>query len=151
MSTPFSEPIHGYPRAQVEEFLSAAAAERVRLESEIADANARIARARAAVGTHRVMVAMLLETQRELSETRRRAEQEAERILADAEIEARAIERGVPSIDLSEPPAPVSATIPPTATPSVPLAGHVRNDDDNYFEFLRGALADDQPLGPRPE
>ena len=146
MSMSFSEPIHGYPRGDVEEFLSAAAAERVRLEAEIAEAHARIAQARSAVGTHRVMVTMLLDAQRELSEIRRRAEAEAERMIAEAEIEAQAIERGRWSaFDV-----PTSVSMP--SEPTIDLVGHAdAQGSDQFFDYLRGALADDQPLGPRAD
>jgi ABC-type transporter Mla subunit MlaD len=144
MNTPLPQPIHGYPRADVDEFLRAAAAERVRLEAEIADANARIAHARSAVGTHRVMVAMLLEAQRQLSELRRDAEIQAERIIAEAEIEAQAIERGVRGS---------AASRPTFAEPSIDLTRpDLRTEDPaEFFDFLRGALADDRPLGPRAD
>jgi hypothetical protein len=147
MNPHLPQPIHGYPRADVDEFLRSAAAERIRLEAEIADANARIAHARSAVGTHRVMVAMLLETQRQLSEMRRDAEVQAERIIAEAEIEAQAIERGPGS------PNGGSASTPGFAEPTIDLTRSAPSSEepDEFFEFLRGALADDQPLGPRAD
>jgi len=163
----------------VEEFLAAAGAERVRLEAEIADANGRSARARAAVGSHRVMVAMLLEAQQELGEMRREAEVEAEQILADAERRAQEIERGTvaqaaPVTEMAFAATARSADGPavaPSATgrfappatfvpgehgasgPLIDLAGERTEGagDDDYFDFLRGALTDDRPLGPAPE
>jgi len=167
MNAPLPQPVHGFPRAEVDAFLAAAASERVRLEAEIADANARIARARSAVGTHRVMVAMLLEAQRELTEIRRNAEVEAERILGAAELEAQSIERGAPSVSTSatapaagsaagSAAAPTFAAAPSSPSrspePTIDLAAAANNGkDDEFFDFLRGALTDDQPLGPASE
>ncbi len=58
--------VHAYSRDAVDDFLAAAEAERVRLRGIVTDAEARSRRARAAVGMQRVMVSMLLETQREV-------------------------------------------------------------------------------------
>jgi hypothetical protein len=157
--------IHGYSRAEVDDFLQAAAAERARLEREIVDSRGRIGRARSAIGMHRVMVSMLLETQRELTELRQDAEARAEQIVTAAEHEAAAILGGTPP--------PTFATAPDTTTPRVidlgagehngapqPLGAYrSANGDaptgssgqDEYFDFLRGALADESPLGPGPE
>jgi hypothetical protein len=163
-------PIHGYSRAEVDDFLQAAAAERARLEATIADANGRASRARSALGTHRVMVAMLLETQRELGQLRTDAEQEAEAIIAAAErdvAQARAIRLDTEEIDLSAfatagenavagMSTPLSAFAPPEGTSadgsfaSAPVNGAGDGSGDDYFAFLRGALDDDQPLGPPP-
>ena len=85
------QPVRGYSRAEVDEFLAAVAVERSRLEAEIAEATERINRARSAIGMHRVMVAMLLETQQELSALRSEAEAQARQIVADAEREAAAL------------------------------------------------------------
>jgi hypothetical protein len=166
-----SNSVHGYPRAEVEAFLAAASAERVRLEAEIADAESRTARARSAVGSHRVMVAMLLDAQQELSEMRRGAELEAERILADAEREAQEIERAaargysvadamrevssgfeVPGAATTSVDAPVAVATAasPVAGPLIDLSA-VSDSGDGYFDFLRGALTDERPLGPGPE
>lgn len=103
---------HGYSRQAVDEFIAAAAIEAERLEVLIADAAERTRRARAAIGTHRVMVAMVVETQLRLDELRRDAELESAAILerADREAEARrvreraeldliAIERSASSLD----------------------------------------------------
>jgi hypothetical protein len=172
MSTLGPAAIQGYSRVEVDQFLAAAAVERSRLENEIADAEQRIARARSAIGMHRVMVAMLLETQRELTELRHHADREAEQILRDAEREAAEIARArrgaaVASVAPPDPAASgrvaatgdsqgqpadddaflfgASAVTPPSFVGSgpAPEAGH-----DQYFEFLRGALTDESPLGP---
>jgi ABC-type transporter Mla subunit MlaD len=165
MQPPTATPIHGYSRAEVDDFLSAAAAERARLEATIADANTRASRARSALGTHRVMVAMLLETQRELGQMRSDAEKEAEAIISAAERDvahARSIRRDTQEIDLSafaaagerasgdepSPFAPPEPTMPDEPLTSEPLNGS--GNGDEYFAFLRGALDDDQPLGPLP-
>lgn len=159
-----SKSVHGYPRAEVEDFLAAASVERVRLEAEIADADSRTARARSAVGSHRVMVAMLLEAQQELTEIRRAAELEAERILADAErraqeIEDRAPAAGAPTASPDPapvvttpltPPATVATATPPASGPLIDLSAGADGGED-YFDFLRGALTDEAPLGPAPE
>jgi cell division septum initiation protein DivIVA len=76
---------NGYPRAEVEKFLDDVARERARLEAEIEDSTRRIKRAEATVSTHRVMVTMLMQTQRELAQIRRDGEREADRILQEAE------------------------------------------------------------------
>jgi len=154
----FDQPVHGYSRSEVDEFLAAAAVERARLEATIADANARSNRARAALGMHRVMVAMLLEAQREMSQLRADAEREADRIVADADEQARAMSGFAHEstfvasmIDLAAAEAAVNrvATHAPMPEPQpAPFASNGHHDSDEYFEFLRGALADDQPLGP---
>ncbi|MCU1457413.1 MAG: hypothetical protein JWL73_1505 [Actinomycetia bacterium] len=163
---PNEQPVRGYQRAAVEEFLAAAEAERARLNALIAEANDRAARARAAVGMHHVMVSMLLETQEELARRRTEADQRAAEILAAAEAEALAIERAPAAI------APAMTVSPPTPVASAPtgvyeppaapefaamaprLQSDTRDDDgeaDRFFEFLRRALHDEEPLGPRPE
>ena len=162
-------PIHGYARSEVDDFLNAAAQERARLEATIADANTRAGRARSALGTHRVMVAMLLETQRELGQLRIDAETQAEMIIAEAEREvalARAERRDPQEIDLSsfavtQSPTMADATgagSPFFAAPASPVGeprmgtttNAAEDGNDEYFAFLRGALDDDQPLGPSP-
>jgi hypothetical protein len=167
--------VQGYSRAEVDEFLKAAAAERSRLEAEISDARARIGRARSAIGMHRVMVAMLLETQRELTELRARADDEAAAILAQAERDAAMILSGSSPVTEPTSVASVTAPAPPAdASPSldeIDLSGHLATSTsaattlaqprgeggegeagrDEYFDFLRGALADESPLGPGPE
>jgi cell division septum initiation protein DivIVA len=165
-------PTLGYDRAAVEAFLGAAAEERSKLEEQIEQSNLRLARARTALGTHRVMVAMLLQAQRECSALRRDAEREAAAIIAAAEREARGQEAGCvePSaleatadedpIDLRDPrPGPTvaaSAVVIPNSDAVDPLDRDLLtaaglNQDDEFFEYLRGALQDDEPLGPRSE
>ena len=172
--------MRGYSRAEVDTFLQAAARERARFEADIADANRRIREARTAIGVHGVMVSMVLEAQRELAGIRRAAEVEADRIVSAAEADAQHVLAGARSDGASPGPAPVvpgaSVVAPPARSappasgpePLVDLvdrpapngssdrrvhAGGARPDalDTDYFEFLRGALADDQPLGPHSE
>jgi hypothetical protein len=154
-----STAIQGYSRAEVDEFLSAATSERERLEREIADARGRIARARAALGMHRVMVAMMLETQRELGELRQNAERRAAEIVAAAERERSQI--GASTAPLASPePAPIRMIDLDAVDQSVswadvggaaPVSGNGSDSGDEYFDFLRGALADESPLGPISE
>jgi cell division septum initiation protein DivIVA len=174
LHTPTLEsPVQGYPRSAVDEFVAAAEAEAAKLEAMIADAGERTRRSRAAIGTHRVMVAMLLEAQRELDEIRALAEAEAADIIATAEREADEVlkrnghrvvdlselERGERSAPRRSAESPVKApmTEKPTVASSDPGAlgsvPHAEGPDDgaDYFDFLRGALVDDEPLGPRGE
>jgi hypothetical protein len=155
-------PVSGYSRAELDEFLAEASSERVRLEAAIAAEAERTRRARSALGTHRVMVAMLLSAQRELDDIRARAEREAALILAGPE-------RTVPVLDLTRSErsessdrsgqaaavsSPNPITEPSVVAPASPeVAAPVAPDDESndYFDFLRGALDDDAPLGPRPE
>src|SRR5262249_11128645 len=66
-STPVKPPpIKWYSRSALEESRTTAASERARFEETIADAHARLARARAAVGLHQTMMDMLLGSQREI-------------------------------------------------------------------------------------
>ncbi len=169
IAKPVSQPpVRGYQRAAVEEFLAAANAEKARLEALIADADERAARARAAVGMHHVMVAMLVETQEELARRRLEADQQAAQILAAAEAQARAIERPVAA---PEPPviavptaaeplvarprihAPGADAPPPPPAAATEVVTGVGDDEeaDRFFAFLRRALSDEEPLGPRPE
>jgi len=161
------QPTNGYPRAEVEKFLHDVARERARLEAEIEDSTRRIKRAEAAVGTHRVMVTMLMQTQRELAQIRKAGEAEADRILQEAESQARAIERGAgplataPKMNPGAPePVGIDLTDFPTAGATTGSAAWSTNGDasvtnatnsDEFFAFLRGALLDDQPLGPGAE
>ena len=80
--------IKWYSQDSVDEFLAAAAEERERLEAVIADATARAERARAALGVHRLMATMLLDTHRQLTERRREAELAAAQIIIESEREA---------------------------------------------------------------
>lgn len=172
VANPTSEqPLRGYQRAAVDEFLAAAEAERSRLESLIADANDRASRARAAVGMHHIMVTMLAETQQELAQRRSDADRRSAEIIAAAEAQARAIERPpaapvppVTSTPLESPAAAASlsaipaAYTPPAAgelasmAPRLQIDRHEEDEEaDRFFAFLRRALVDDEPLGPRPE
>jgi hypothetical protein len=134
-------PVSGYSRAELDEFLGEAASERARLEAAIVADEERARRARSALGAHRVMVAMLLSAQRELDDIRIRAEREAAAILGGAD-------RPAPMLDLTRIESPEPMGEPPCAGVStVPVDG----ESNDYFDFLRGALDDDAPLGPRPE
>jgi hypothetical protein len=174
--------VQGYSRAEVDEFLAAAAVERARLEAEIIDARSRVGRARSAIGMHRVMVAMLLETQRDLTDLRAQADAEADAILAQAERDAALILAGsgdevarvTPVAPVGLPSAPIGRAAgeihlgaadpvsliraePPVEAPAGPLAQGASAaqpqtaESDDYFDFLRGALVDESPLGPGPE
>ena len=167
--TAAAAPTLGYDRAAVDDFLGAAAAERTKLEEQIERSHLRLARARTALGTHRVMVAMLLQTQRELSALRRDAERDAAEIIAAADREARRREAAGPArtgttpdpIDLRV--GSLNATLEPTANGPAAAAAtelsaaddlllsSISGQDDEFFEYLRGALHDDEPLGPRSE
>jgi hypothetical protein len=152
-------PVQAYSRAAVDEFVASAAAERARLESAIAEQEERTRRARAALGTHRVMVAMLLDAQRELEEIRTHAEAEAaaivlrhgERTMTPAPAVAQTLAASGPAGEMIDLTRTAGDTGPPPA-PVVPVA-HPEPEagGTEYFEFLRGALVDDAPLGPRPD
>ena len=164
----------------VDEFLSAADAERRRLQQVIADSTSREREARAAMSAHQVMLTMLLDTYHDLDERRRQAERDAAAVLEEADRDAREIlieargSAGLPAragspiagpfdtgreqtsvIDLSEP-KPFDRVSPAVAGSPVFAAaaranGHDEHASSGYFDFLRGALEDDQPLGPSPE
>ena len=94
------------------------------------------------------MVAMLLQAQREIDDIRARAEAEAAVILASSSTPP------APVLDITklEQSAPATSTRPlATAVPSARAAQNGHDDTSEYFDFLRGALVDDAPLGPRPE
>lgn len=173
--------MNAYAREAIDDFLAAAESERVQLQAQIADAEARTRRARAAVGMHRVMVGMLLETQQELGALRVRAEVDAAEILGQAEEEAQQILRraredaGVAvDTDSASPVVPSEPSAPDAFARTLDLASYERDDapplaatssfaslspamtsdsrdDDHFFAYLRGALADEAPLGPRFE
>jgi cell division septum initiation protein DivIVA len=150
--------IQGYSRAEVDDFLSAASVERARLEAEIASANERINRARAAIGIHRVMFTMLLDVQREINDLRRGADEAAASIVQDAEREASAARAWTPES------APLESLVQSGST-ELDLTLHAArfdlhgptgmrdqiSDDDKYFDFLRGALIEEEPLGGEHE
>jgi len=133
-----------YSRAAFDEFNVAADAERARLEALIADASARLARADAAVGLNRTMAEMIVDSQRELQEIRRRAERTAAEILA------------------GDAPAPAPAPVPPPApVAEAPVAERLtavfvdpdesleplRPADDDYFARLKDTLGSRDGLG----
>jgi hypothetical protein len=164
---PAHDGLQGYSRAEVDDFLSAVASERTRLEAAIADANRRIAGARSSISMHRVMVAMLLDAQREFLDVRNRAQSEADEIVAAAELEARATieaarapgmvdERAGDAADDAPPPAIdlISGSEPtpgPTSFHNGSPPSSAPDDAAGFFDYLRGALVDDQPLGPVDE
>jgi cell division septum initiation protein DivIVA len=149
-TTPLDVPVHGYSRAELDAFLASVAVERERLEAAIAADEERTRTARAALGTHRIMVSMLLEAQREIDDIRARAEAEAALILASHRrvkplLDLTRLERDP---DIAPPPATDGSALAAThdAAPTSSPDGTVE-----YFDFLRGALDDDAPLGPGPE
>jgi hypothetical protein len=141
-------PQHGYSRSDVDAFVVAAAAERERLEVAHAAEQARARQARVSLGTHRVMVAMLLDAHREIDEIRGRAEVKAAELLAAGVDDAPGTHDAL-LIDLTVRPGTAGTPrcddgLHPAATNGSALG------TSDYYEFLRGALADDEPLGPRP-
>jgi len=140
--------IRWYSRSALDEYLVGAEAERIRLEAAIAEANERFARASAALGLHQTMMEMLLESQRDVREIRRRADAESARTIADAE-------RAAEQILGRDGPARVEPA-PTVPEPGLPPAPSLRFDaraaeaDDAFFTYLRGALDGDEPLGPQP-
>jgi hypothetical protein len=170
------EPMYAYPRATVDEFIRASELEKQRLAAAIEDDEHRARRARAAIGMHHMMVSMLIETQRELEELRREAERIASDIIAAAS-DGRALGRDMsgaggrgttaagrgggvpPSIDLLAESrldaatgllAPPDEPGPAASASAVPLVDDEADAESNeYFAFLREALTDDEPLGPR--
>jgi hypothetical protein len=169
-----ADPGSGYSRAAVDDFLAAAAVERGRLEALIEEAEDREQQARAAIdshlGLHKVMIETLLETQRELGERRREAEVTAAGIIEAAEREARALmaaNRGGVAVENDDPRRPTSIDLAAEernpfgpmpdqfvgGAPSWSLSSEretqARKESDEFFDYLRGALIDDKPLGPR--
>jgi hypothetical protein len=65
--------VQGYPSDALTEFVRAAEQRAAALRADIDDLRARQTRARAALGTHRQMHAMLTEAQREIARRRREA------------------------------------------------------------------------------
>ena len=135
----------------------------------------------AAISAHQVMLTMLLDTYHDLDERRRQAERDAAAVLEEADrARAGDPDRGgadrpgfplragspiagpfdtgreqTSVIDLSEP-EPFDRVSPAVAGSPVFAAaaranGHDEHASSGYFDFLRGALEDDQPLGPSPE
>jgi hypothetical protein len=128
-----------YPRAAVDEFVAAAAAEERCLVEAIADARARQRRARVAAeesqATARLLHSTLHDLRHELDERRRRAEFEAEsiveaarvtaaEILARVRAEARAVVAHLPEPAAIEP-SPARPTAPTPAPPGPTVAGPV--------------------------
>lgn len=135
-----AEPVTGaatgqwYARSAVDEFLDAAAQERTRLEAVIADANRRADQARAAMGLHHMMAAMLLETHRTLTERRHAAEAEAAQIILASEREAQALVDQAQAERPSSPSAEVidlTGTVPTPGAPAAPPASAQENGQEN--------------------
>jgi len=153
-STPVKPtPIKWYSRSALDEFRTTAASERARFEETIADAHARLARARAAVGLHQTMMDMLLGSQREIREIRRAAEVEAAAIIQRGEDEADAILRTAGSAQArgesgDDSPAH-AATADNRLTPLVEPQGNGHSDaqDDDFFTYLKGTLGKDDRFG----
>ena len=157
--------VQGYPRAAIDDFLAAAARERRRLRDELAAASARVERANLALGMHRTMIAMLIDTGRDLQDLRHRTEVMAAQQFSPDTVSAAtgvapsvpstvSVPFGVPESIAPESMAPESissAPSPLSRRPRLPRRNRFREDDEEYFGFLRGALSDDEPLGPRPE
>jgi hypothetical protein len=169
------QPMYAYPRATVDEFVRASEVEKQRLRTSIEEDEHRARRARAAIGMHHMMVSMLIETQRDLEELRRDAERVAAQIIATASEGTRspwpapsggsAPSPGMPdgrgspmSIDLvaegnlDERREPVRSPFDVAPDGLAPNGHHTDDSDDasnEYFAFLREALDDDEPLGPR--
>lgn len=163
---PAQSPVRWYSRAALDRFLDEAATERARLNETIADANARLVRANAAIGLHQMMMEMLLETQRDVRDIRRRAEASAAEIMAAGDRDVADVfgpagpagsnsgsssAHAVPSGNgASAPePAPRAAMFEDLEPAPEPPVGSGR-DDQKFFDYLRSALSDDEPLGPRP-
>lgn len=148
--------IRWYSRAALDEFLAAADKEQTRLESTIADAQMRLARANSAVGLHQTMVEMILEAQREVAEIRRAAEVKSAEIITAGELEAQAVLRG--ATEASPRPTPPSAEVavdgPVPVDGNHPVAADVTtqaaaaDDDEAFFSYLKHELDKDEPLGP---
>ena len=83
--------VHGYLQETVTQFLQDAAAAQASLEARIQAAQERQGRARATLGTHRVMSAMLLEAEREISTRRRQVQRRVDGILLEAERQAQSV------------------------------------------------------------
>ena len=164
MSSAAQRPEQGYARELVEDFRVAARAERAKLQAKIAYEESRARRARATVGVYRVMVGMLLETQRELAELRGAAETTAAETGRAAEEKAQVLLHAAHEGSHADFDQRGDQRWAPTGSDSVlDLAGLERDEqksaqpteaappDDQFFAYLRGALADEQPLGPRSE
>jgi len=82
--------VQGYARAAVEDFLEAADRERAQLRRSIDGASDRIARANKALGMHRVMLTMLIDTGREIADVRAAADSRAAEIVLAAQAPAQA-------------------------------------------------------------
>lgn len=151
-------PIRWYSRPALDQYLTDARAERAGLQETIADASERLARANSAIGLHQTMMEMLLESQRDVREIRRAAEAESAQVIAEAERVAEQILRRVATqgngnhsqsgSGVIDPIRCSPAVPPPSNGRSVHLDGRNGGPDDEFFSYLRGALTEDEPLGP---
>lgn len=89
------DPVPAYPRAAVEEYLADAGRAEAHLRAQLAEAEARHARATAALEaadeSHRILGQMMVEAQQDLAARRAHAEQAAADLLARADGEAQRI------------------------------------------------------------
>jgi hypothetical protein len=150
--------VQGYRREVVEDFLSAVEFERRRLQEIITESEARTQRARAALDVYRVVMEMLLAAHAEIAEIRLGAEEEAAAILRRGDEEAEALLRTASdahssTIDLVRAEA---AEDPLRHSDPEPAVGEFRSEfavdftgSNDYMAYLRGALSDQAPLGPR--
>ena len=159
---PATSMVQGYSREAVDEFLVAADAERARLQQEIAEVNTRLEQVQVALGSQRAMIGMLTSAGRELQELRQRTELEAASRYFDSSRTpaaasaptTRALDdhhHATAAPDAPEAPSVISLVEPRAGVPAPAVASPTATDDEEYFGFLRGALLDDEPLGPRPD
>ena len=149
--------VQGYTRQALNDFLTAADAERARLRGLIEEARARTRRARTPRFDHRVLAAMLFEAQADVAEIRQTAEKKAAAILRGADEEAKALldaNRGLTdrqtTIDLPR----AEVAIPEQeADGNGPAFSRSKMSvrEDRYLAYLREGLADQEPLGPSSE
>jgi cell division septum initiation protein DivIVA len=150
--------VQGYRREVVEDFLSAVEVERRRLHEIIRESEARTQRARAAIDVYRVIMDMLLAVQAEIAEIRRAAEEEAAAILRRGDEEAEALFRAAYAVEdgmihlvraeAAEDPLRHTTPEPAVREFGSGFAVDVSGSND-YMAYLRGALSDQAPLGPR--
>jgi hypothetical protein len=150
--------VQGYRREVVEDFLSAVEVERRRLQETISESEARTQRARAALDVYRVIMDMLLAVEVEIAEIGRAAQEEAAAILRGGDEEAEVLLRAAyaadgGTLDLVHAEAaedPLRHTDPePTVQEFGSEFAVDASGSSDYMAYLRGALSDQAPLGPR--